>query len=138
MTAGGAVIRAFAVILRDPAESQLPVNPLRHRYAIRRLIGVVLLALLLGQWTVLAHSIAHARAPAAIALSDESDDAWGHHAGTPACHLIDHLLAGQAPGVEAASVPGLPPTDSRVAALAPSIGPGAASRAYEARGPPRA
>ena len=112
--------------------------PLCHRNATRRLVGVALLALLLGQWTVLAHSIAHARAPAAVAVSVDTDHVWGHHAGTPACHLVDHLLAGQAPGGESASVAYVPPADLRVAAPAPSIGPGPVLRAYEARGPPRA
>ena len=114
------------------------MNPLRHRNATRRLVGVALLALLLGQWTVLAHSIAHARARAAVAVSADTDHAWGHHAGTPACHLVDHLLAGQAPGGEPASDTRLPPAALPVATAAPSIGPGPVWRAYEARGPPRA
>lgn len=110
----------------------------RHRNATRRLVGVALLALLLGQWTLLAHSIVHARAPSTAAASPEADHAWGHHAGTSACHLVDHLLTGQAPGGEPTTVSCLPPAAMRVAAPAPSIGPGPASRAYEARGPPRA
>ena len=114
------------------------MNPLRHRNAARRLIGAALLALLLGQWAVLAHSIAHARTPAGAAVSANTDDAWSHHAGTPACHLVDHLLVGQAAGAEPVSIPCLPPAARQVAAPAPSIGPGPASRAYEARGPPRA
>ena len=114
------------------------MNPLRHRNASRRVIGVALLALLLAQWTVLAHSIAHAWSPAVVDVAADADHAWGHHAGTSACHLVDHLLAGQAPGGETASVPGLPPAALRLVAPAPSIGPGPVSRAYEARGPPRA
>jgi hypothetical protein len=98
-----------------------------------------MLALLMGQWTVLAHSIAHARTLAdADAVSVESDHVWDHHAGTPACHLIDHLLAGQAPGGQTATVSCLPPAALQVAAPAPSINPGPVSRAYEARGPPGA
>lgn len=112
------------------------MHPLRHLNATRCLVGVALLALLLGQWAVLAHSIAHARTPAVAAVFVESDHAWGHHAGTPACQLVDHLLTGQAPGGEATSAAGLPPGALRVAAPAPSIGPGPVSRAYEARGPP--
>ena len=116
----------------------LPMNPLRHRNATRRLIGVALLALLLGQWMALAHSIVHAPTSAAVAVSADTDDHWDHDAGTAACHLVDHLLAGQAPGGESASVPCVPPAAMRVAARAPSIGPACASPAYEARGPPRA
>lgn len=112
--------------------------PLHQRNATRRLVGVALLALLLGQWTVLAHSIAHALAPAAAEVSVESDHTWGHHAGSPACHLVDHLLTGQAPGGDAASATGLPPAAMQVAAPAASVGPGPLSQAYEARGPPRA
>lgn len=117
------------------------MNLLCRRNATRRIVGVALLALLallLGQWTLLAHTIAHARAPAALAVSADADHDWGHHAGTPACHLVDHLLTGQAPGAQAASAPPVPPAAVRVAAPPPSIGPGAVARAYEARGPPRA
>lgn len=117
---------------------RLRKRSLRHRNAAHRLIGVALLALLLGQWTVLAHSIAHARMPADAAASADADDAFGHDAGTPACHLIDHLLLGQAAGGERASVASLTLTATRVTAPAPLIGPGPASQAYEARGPPGA
>lgn len=108
----------------------------RHCTASRRLVGVALLALLLGQWTVLAHSIAHARAPAASGVSVEADHAWDHAAGTPTCHLVDHLLAGQAPPVDLAPAPCLPAAAPRIAALSSSLSPGPISRAYEARGPP--
>ena len=114
------------------------MNSRRHRNAARRLIGAALLALLLGQWTALVHSIAHARMPTGAAVSAEYDDAWGHHAGPPACQLVDHLLVGQAAGGEPSSVPTLPVAAIRVAAPDPSMGPGPASRAYEARGPPPA
>ena len=110
----------------------------RHCTASRRLVGVALLALLLGQWTVLAHSIAHAAPTAASAVSVESDHTWDHAAGTPACHLVDHLLAGQAPAGDLAPVPCLPAAARLVAALSASRAPGPISRAYEARGPPRA
>ncbi len=122
----------------DAAVPHPPMNPCRHRNATRRLVGVALLALLVGQWVVLAHAIAHARTPAAVAVSAETDHGWGHHAGTPACDLVDHLLTGQAPGTESASANGRPAAAIRVAPPLPSIGPGRASRAYEARGPPRA
>ena len=130
--------RACPVILRRYAEPHPPMNPLRHCNATRRLIGVALLALLLGQWAVLAHSIAHARTPAPAAVSADTDHAWGHPAGTPACHLVDHLLAGQAPGGEPASVAFVPPAEMGLAVPASSIGPRPAPRAYQARGPPRA
>lgn len=110
---------------------------LRHRNATRRLVGVALLALLLGQWTALAHSIAHALGPPAVA-SVASDQAWGHHAGTPACSLVDHLLGGQAPGGPGVSVACVPAAALRLALPASSIGPRPLLRVYEARGPPRA
>ena len=116
------------------------MSPLRHRNAARRFIGVALLALLLllGQWMVIAHSIAHARTPASAAVSADTHHAWDHRADTPACHLVDHLLAGQAPGAELASVAFVPPSAVEVAVPASSIGPVPALRAYQARGPPRA
>ncbi len=112
--------------------------PLRHRNAMRRLVGVAVLALLLGQWTVLAHTIVHAQASAAGTASVETDYVWGHDAGSSTCHLIDHLLLGQAPGGDRASVACLAPPALRVAAPAPSANPVPGSRSYEARGPPRA
>lgn len=106
--------------------------------AARRLIGVAMLALLVGQWAALAHSIGHAQRPAQAAPTVHDHDAWGHQAGTPNCQLVDHLLLGQATGGEPASLPCLPPVATRLAAPAPSIAPGPASWAFEARGPPRA
>lgn len=106
--------------------------------AVRRLIGVALLALLVGQWTALAHSIGHAHLHAQAAESIDDHDAWGHQAGTPDCQLVDHLLVGQAAGGNPAPLLRLPPAAKLLAAPAPSIRPGPASRAYEARGPPRA
>lgn len=120
---------------------------LRHRQALRRVVGVVLLALLLGQLTVLVHSTDHARvrlaaedsaALAAVAPAEaHSDSAWGHAAGTPACQLIDHLLFGQAPGALPAALVFAPPADRGLAAPEASIGPGPVGQAYQARGPPR-
>ncbi len=116
----------------------LPMNPHRNRGATRRVVAAVLLALLLGQWTVLVHAINHAGTATPAALSADSDQAWGHQSGTSACHLVDHLLAGQAPGGEPASAAFVPPSAIEVAVPATPICPGPASRAYEARGPPRA
>jgi hypothetical protein len=120
------------------ASPHLPMHRLRSCHALRRLIGVALLSLLVGQGVVLTHAIEHARAQAAVAGSAEPDHAWGHQAGTSACHLVDHLLTGQAPGGEPATAPCLPAAALRLVAPAPSLSPGLASRAYEARGPPRA
>ena len=122
--------------LLQPTRPPLPMTRLCHRNAIRRLIGVVWLALLLGQWTALVHSIDHAPSSAAVAGSADTDHAWSHGAGTSACHLVDHLLTGHGPGGQPATVCGFPPAGLRVAASAPSIGPGPLARAYEARGPP--
>lgn len=114
------------------------MNTLRHRNATRRLVGLALLALLLAQWTALAHAIAHAPLHAGAAVAANAGAAWGHHAGTPACHLVDHLLIGQAAGDEPAPVPCLRHASTLVVASDLSIGPGLALRAYQARGPPRA
>ncbi|MFM7531630.1 MAG: hypothetical protein ACKO5J_03895 [Rubrivivax sp.] len=80
------------------------------RHTARRLIAVALLALVLGQWTALAHSIGHAHLPddaAAPAVDDHG--AWGHQAGTQACQLVDHLLSGQAAGGGPAPLVVVPP-----------------------------
>ena len=108
---------------------------LRQRQVLRRVVGMVLLALLAAQWTVLAHSIQHA--PAAVDAPRDIDQALGHHAGTAACHLVDHLLTGQAPGAQAATAAGLPPGHPRLAAAAASLACGPVFPAYEARAPPR-
>jgi hypothetical protein len=114
----------------------------RTRLASRRLIGVALLAMLLGQWSVLAHSIGHARAHDLVAQSVDGDHAhdydWGHRAGTSACDLVDHLLTGQAPGGEPTAGLWLPPETTHIAAGAASNAPGPVAWPYEARGPPRA
>jgi hypothetical protein len=114
----------------------------RTRLASRRLIGVALLAMLLGQWSVLAHSIGHARAHDVVAQSIDGnhthDRDWGHQAGTSACDLVDHLLTGQAPGGEPTARLWLPREASHIAARAASNAPGPVAWAYEARGPPRA
>ena len=115
----------------------LTVNRLRHGKTVCRLIGAVVLSLMLGQWTVLVHAIEHAHAPVTVSGADDADHAWGHHAGSLECRLLDQLLQGQAPGAELAAVAGLPPAASPWVPAASSIGPVAAARVYEARGPPR-
>lgn len=123
------------------------MNLPRHLQATRRLIGVMLLALLCAQWVALSHAIGHvdwpasaARLATAAATDDHAHDnrAWGHDAGTAACELLDHLLAGQAAGVMPAPLILLRPAAAMLAAPAPSITPGPVWRAFEARGPPRA
>ncbi len=108
------------------------------RPAARRIVGVLLLALWLGQWSLLAHSIAHALPSAMAVAASDTDTAWGHDAGTTACHLVDHLLLGQAPGGQPPSVACLPAAVLRLSAPAASAAPGPVAAAYDARGPPRA
>jgi hypothetical protein len=125
-----------------PACFPLPMLFSRTRLASRRLVGVALLALVLGQWTMLAHAIAHARTAAVVehaaGVDQDHSHGWGHDAGTPVCDLVDHLLTGQAPGVSHEAVRCLPPAAALAATAAPSEAPGPFAPAYEARGPPRA
>jgi hypothetical protein len=136
--------RGYAPLPRPSIVFHLSMQFSRTRLATHRLIGVALLAMLLGQWSVLVHSIDHARAHEVVEQSvdgdhaHDHDHAWGHHAGTPTCQLVDHLLVGQAAGGEPAPILWLPPAATRLAALTPSVSPAPASLAYEARGPPRA
>lgn len=124
-----------------------------HLQGTRRLIGVVLLALLWAQWAVLAHAIGHADRPAMVASRaaaavadnndhghehDHGDGAWGHDAGTPTCELLDQLLAGHAAGGQPAPLFVLRPAAVLPAVPAASITRWPALPAYEARGPPRA
>ena len=119
------------------------MSPLSQHYAIRRLIGVALLALLLGQWTVLTHSVAHTRLTPGVAASADADadadadESWGHDAGSSFCQLVDQLLVGQAVGGEPAASPCVPPAATQAAAPATSIGPSPTAHSYHARGPPR-
>ncbi len=122
------------------------MHSLRHHPLLRRLIGVVLLALLLAQGTSLVHSIAHAPgrvATAGIAAAAGDSEAiaaashWGHPAGAPQCQVFEGLLLGHAPC-------SLPPTlsepDLRQQALAepvPLAAPLRTERSYQARAPPR-
>ena len=149
----------------SPCRPSPPMHPLSQRYAVRRLIGAVVLAMLLGQWTVLTHSIAHTRlgpdaaafigvgvgvgvgadadadadadAGATATASADTDDSWGHHAGSSVCQLVDQLLIGQAVGGDPAASPCVPPDATRAESLARSIGPSPVAHAYRARGPPR-
>ena len=120
------------------------MNSIRQRRLTCRIVGVLLLALLLAQWTVLGHAIAHgsvapgvSASPAAHAGNDVGLT-WGHEAGAPECQLFDQLLSGQALGAEAAPMPGVPLASTPLAAneLSPCRQP--TLRAYLARGPPQA
>ncbi|MBK7616501.1 MAG: hypothetical protein KA375_01530 [Vitreoscilla sp.] len=111
---------------------------LRHFQVTRRVVGVVMLALLLSQWLALGHAVAHSQSSVASqALADDDSDSWGHAAGAATCHLLGHLLTGQAPGHE---LPVTPPADC-VAVQAEALGAtqcfGTAPHAFEARGPPQ-
>ncbi len=109
----------------------------RHCNATRRLVGVMLLTLLLAQWTALAHAIAHAQPGAASAVAADAASPWSHQAGTASCHLVDQLLIGQLAGGEPAPIASLAPATAPVAARSRPTACGPALRAYEARGPPR-
>jgi hypothetical protein len=103
-------------------------------------MGLALLALLVGQWAILGHSIAHARTPDVaerlVDVAHKQGQDWGHEAGTSACDLVEHLLTGQAPGEEHEVLLGLAPVEGPAAVAASSNAPGLVSPAYEARGPP--
>ena len=104
---------------------------------------MVLLALLLAQWTALAHAIAHgpqlAGARQAVTASASDRDAvWGHASNSAPCRLLDHLLIGQATGSDPVALPPIPPAITPPACLPPVAVPRLAARVYEARGPPRA
>lgn len=114
------------------------MNTPRHCTAIRRLVGVMVLALLLAQWVALTHAVAHAQLDADSALAAESDNAWGHQAATPSCQLVDQLLIGQLSVGDPAAIPWFWATATPVASPILSIDRGVTLRAYEARGPPRA
>ena len=110
--------------------------PRIHLSLARRIVGAVVLTLLLSQWSSLAHSIQHIALATSVTASTDAGDTWGHQAGAPACHLIDHLLTGQAPGVHTPPVPCIDFVPVQVAASVVSLGHGLVLRAYEARGPP--
>ncbi len=126
----------------------------------RRLVGVVLLALLVAQWSALLHAVAHAPALSAArfhhatpqaagaeaAASDTTDhrrhaghsDHSDHEAGSSVCQLFDQLLLGQAPGSNGPPVIAAPWRQEAPQAQRPSATPRTAATPYEARGPPRA
>ena len=110
----------------------------RECNAARRLVGVVLLTLLLAQWTALTHAIAHAPLGAGVGFNAQFDGKWGHPADTPSCQLVDHLLIGQSSGGEPAAMAWFwPATAPEATRNLPAVC-SATLRAYEARGPPRA
>ena len=110
----------------------------RHSSAIRRLVGVALLALLLALWTALTHTIAHAPLGAAGVVATDADATWGHQGGTSSCQLVDQLLIGQLSGGDPAAISWFWPSAAPAASPNFSIVCGIALWAYEARGPPRA
>ena len=114
------------------------MNAPRHCHATRRLVGVALLTLLLAQWTVLTHAIAHAQLGTGAVVAAQADAPWSHQAGTPSCLLVDHLLIGQLSGGDPAAIPWFWPASAPAASPNLPIACGFALRAYEARGPPRA
>jgi hypothetical protein len=105
---------------------------------IQRLAAAVVLALLFAQGAALTHAVAHARTQGLAAEAVAAQDVWGHDAGSSACHLLDHLLSGQAPGAQTAALDCPPPAPAQRAEVLKSFDTGPALRAYEARGPPRA
>ena len=123
------------------------MNPAGPRIAIRRFIGLAVLALLLGQWTVLRHALAHtgsSPALAAFAAVDAAtdtvavaDESWGHAAGSSVCQLVDQWLVGQLLGADAAASPCVPPAPTRAASPGSPIWSSPGGQAYQARGPPR-
>ena len=81
----------------------------RSRAAVARLVGAALLAVLLAQWTALAHAIAHAPIGAAGVVAVADDDHWDHEAGSASCALIDHLLVGDSTGGDGPATPSVQP-----------------------------
>lgn len=147
MWAGAYPARQSARFLDHTEFSQIAsMHSLRHHHLLRRLIGVVLLALLMAQGTSLVHAIAHApgqSATAGIAAATADSDAtatashWGHPAGAPQCQVFEGLLLGQAP---CSLPPTLPEPDLQQHALAepvPLAAPLRTARSYQARAPPR-
>jgi len=113
------------------------MQPLRRAHATRRIVGLALLALLLAQWSALVHVIAHGPGHRSDVVAAADQDEWGHPAGSPACQLFDHLLAGQAPGFDSAPAPVVPTVTAPAARPAPWAESGPEHRAYQARAPPR-
>lgn len=121
------------------------LTALRCHALKRRLLGVLLFALLTAQALALTHAIAHA--PQAIAAftasagtaaaATDRDVVWGHTVGSASCHLVDHLLIGQATGFDPVVLPLSKLDEALPTCLPPAAVARLALRAYEARGPPR-
>lgn len=111
---------------------------IRHSNSTRRLVGVALLALLLAQWTALAHAIAHAPLAAGSALVAQADAPWGHAANTPDCRLVDQLLIAPLSGADSSATVWFWPATAVASTRDLPVVCSATLRAYEARGPPRA
>jgi len=116
----------------------LPMIKLRCPQTTRRVVGVVLLALMLVQWAALVHAVNHAPALGGALVVADADPHWGHDSGTPTCHLLDHLLLGQAIGSTGVQVPHLEFSAAAPGSADHSVTSRPAAHAYEARGPPRA
>lgn len=119
------------------------LNALRSHVLKRRLLGVMLFALLTAQALALAHAVAHgpqwvAASRHAVAQTTDRDTIWGHAAGSTACHLVDQLLTGQATGLDPVPWPLSRLEAARPVCLPPATVARLALQAYEARGPPRA
>ena len=120
------------------------MNSIRHRRLTCRIVGVLLLALLTAQWSVLGHAIAHGTVAPWVSASpaahggNDLELTWGHEAGAAECRLFDQLLSGQAVGAQAAPMPGLPAASTPVVAIQLSPCRQPALRSYLARGPPQA
>lgn len=108
----------------------------RHRDAARRLLGLALLALVLAQWSVLSHAIAHAPAAADVAGQADPDHAHGHEAGTSVCQLVGHLLQGQAPASSVQTPSPASPTAAPAPRASLTVVAGPVVRPYDSRGPP--
>ena len=110
----------------------------RSRAAIGRLLGAALLALLLAQWTALAHTIAHAPLAASMASAGDAQGPWGHEAESAACELVDHLLLGHPTLGTPSALAWLRPEALLAEAPKSRLVRSGKRQAYEARGPPRA
>ncbi len=110
----------------------------RRTATMRGLLGVAVLVLLLAQWTALVHAIVHAPTGVHTTASRDVDAAWGHTADSASCHLLDHLLTGQAPGPAEAKAPFACPVEAAPASRLTAIHRHQVLRPYEALGPPQA
>ena len=116
-------------------------RPAHKRRLNRRIASLALLALLWAQALVLGHSVAHAgwqqvQAQAQAEAAGAPTAATGHLAATAQCLLMDHLLAGQAPGAVAAALACTVRVTAAPLLLPPTPAVGPSWRRYDARGPP--